>query len=167
MTSTSTPRAQETPLPKHARLVIADDHEIVREGIRRILIRMRPDWEICGEAGSGAETVELAKAMRPNIVVLDITMPGMSGLDAARRISKLDLGCRILIFTVHDSDWLKTEIRDAGGHGYVQKSQVARDLVTAIEVLLAGGAFFGESESSPEASHPGQSGPKGPPPKTS
>lgn len=158
MTATPTSRAQEAPLRKHARLVIADDHEIVREGIRRILIRLRPDWEICGEAGSGPETIELAKALRPNIVVLDITMPGMSGLDAARRIAKLDLGCRILIFTVHDSDWLKTEIRDAGGHGYVQKSQVARDLVTAIEILLEGGAFFGESE----PTHPGESKPKNP-----
>jgi two-component system, NarL family, invasion response regulator UvrY len=145
MIATSTPREQPVPVEKHARLVIADDHEIVREGIRRILIRLRPDWEICGEAASGTEAIELATTLKPNIVVLDITMPGMSGLEAARRIARSNVGCRILIFTVHDSDWLKTEIRDAGGHGYVQKSQVARDLITAIEVLLEGGTFFGEA----------------------
>jgi DNA-binding NarL/FixJ family response regulator len=151
MAAPPTSHRQSLPTPAKARLVIADDHEIVREGIRRILIRLRPDWEICGEAGSGAESVELAKATRPNIVVLDITMPGMSGLEAARKISRLNLECRILIFTVHDSDWLKTEIRDAGGHGYVQKSQVARDLVTAIETLLQGKTFFGDEESQPGA----------------
>jgi two-component system invasion response regulator UvrY len=126
------------------RVVIADDHDIVREGIRRILTRLRPKWEICGEAGNGEESVQLVTALKPNVVVLDITMPGISGLEAARRITKLELGCRILIFTVHDSDWLRSEIRDTGAHGYVQKSQVARDLVTAIECLLAGGTFFAE-----------------------
>ncbi len=126
----------------NARVVIADDHDIVREGIRRILTRLRPNWEICGETGNGEESIRLVSALKPNVVVLDITMPGMSGLEAARRIAKLKLGCRILIFTVHDSDWLMSEIRDTGAHGYVQKSQVARDLVTAIECLLAGGTFF-------------------------
>lgn len=149
MAATSPPNGLTMPTQGRARLVIADDHEIVREGIRRILIRLRPDWEICGEAGSGTESVELAKALRPNIVVLDITMPGMNGLEAVRKIAGLKLGCRILIFTVHDSDWLKTEIRDAGGHGYVQKSQVARDLVTAIETLLQGETFFGDTTEVP------------------
>jgi len=144
MVATSQPRMQNADSPLSARVVIADDHEIVREGIRRILTRMRPNWEICGEAASGSESVELAKALKPNIVILDITMPGMSGLEAARQMAKLNLGCRILIFTVHDSEWLKTGIRETGAHGYVQKSQVARDLVAAIECLLEGGTFFGD-----------------------
>lgn len=135
---------QNPPLEVTARVVIADDHEIVREGIRRLLTRLRPNWEICGEAESGEETLELVKALKPNIVVLDITMPGMSGLEAARQIAKLHFGCRILIFTMHDSDWLKSEIRQTGAHGYVQKSQAARDLVAAIECLLDGGVFFGD-----------------------
>jgi len=136
------PRAQAAHPQSDARIVIADDHEIVREGIRRILTRLRPNWEICGEAADGCQTLEFVKTLKPDVAVLDITMPGMSGLDVARQIVKLNLGCRILIFTVHDSDWLKAEIRDAGAHGYVQKSQVARDLVAAIECLLGGGCFF-------------------------
>jgi DNA-binding NarL/FixJ family response regulator len=123
-------------------VVIADDHEIVREGIRRLLARMRPNWDICGEAASGNETLELVSTLKPNVVILDITMPGMSGLEVARRIAKLNLDCRVLIFTVHDSEWLKLEIRETGAHGYVQKSHVARDLVVAIERLLEGGTFF-------------------------
>jgi two-component system, NarL family, invasion response regulator UvrY len=145
---------------RNARLVIADDHEIVREGIRRLLTRLRPNWEICGEAASGSQTIDLVKTLTPNVVVLDITMPGMSGLEAARRIAKLNLGCRILIFTVHDSDWLMSEIRETGAQGYVQKSQVARDLVVAIERLLEGGTFFTDetpAERDPDANRPQQS----------
>jgi len=148
-------------LQLNARVVIADDHNVVREGIRRILIRLRPNWEICGEAGDGEESVKLVNALKPNVVVLDITMPGISGLEAARRITELKYGCRILIFTVHDSDWLRSEIRAAGAHGYVHKSQVARDLVAAIECLLAGGTFFEEQATenlSPNSTH--QSFPK-------
>src|SRR5579863_9909614 len=109
-------RRQNADLQRNARLVIADDHEIVREGIRRLLTKLRPNWEICGEAAGGSQTIDLVKSLMPNVVVLDITMPGMSGLEAARHISKLNLGCRILIFTVHDADWLKSEIRDTGAH---------------------------------------------------
>jgi DNA-binding NarL/FixJ family response regulator len=127
-----------------ARVVIADDHDIVREGIRRILTRLRPKWEISGEAGNGEDAVKLVRSLQPDIVVLDVTMPGMTGLEAARQISRMNLACRILIFTVHDSDWIRTEVRNAGAQGYVQKSQVARDLVTAIERILEGGSFFSE-----------------------
>jgi DNA-binding NarL/FixJ family response regulator len=161
MTVSQAPRQKETGFRLNPRVVIADDHDIVREGIRRILTRFRPTWEICGEAGNGEDSVKLVNAFKPNIVVLDITMPGMSGLEAARRITRLELGCRILIFTVHDSDWLRSEIRAAGAHGYVHKSQVARDLVAAIECLLAGGTFFEEQATenlSPNSTH--QSFPK-------
>src|SRR5579862_3980399 len=155
MVATSTPRKQNANSQVNARIVIADDHEIVLEGIRRILTRMRPNWEICGEAASGTQSIELVTTLRPNVVVLDVTMPGMSGLEAARQIARLNLGCRILIFTVHDSDWLKSEIRESGAHGYVQKSQVARDLIVAIERLLEGSIFFSDEigpESQPKAS---------------
>src|SRR5579863_3690756 len=98
MSATILSHGENTNPQLNPRVVIADDHEIVREGIRRLLARLRPNWEICGEAASGSQTIELVNSLTPNVVVLDITMPGMSGLEAARRIVKLNLGCRILIF---------------------------------------------------------------------
>ena len=126
-----------------ARLLIVDDHEIVREGIRRLLSSSRPDWEICGEASDGKQAIEAVERLKPDVVVLDVTMPGMNGLEAASHIVKRKLASRILIFTMHGSDGLSAEIRNAGAHGYVQKSQASSDLVQAIECLLRGGIFFG------------------------
>jgi DNA-binding NarL/FixJ family response regulator len=124
------------------RILIADDHEIIREGVRSLLSRSRPDWEICGEAANGREAVEAVNAKRPDVVVLDISMPGSNGLEAASQIAKLGLACRILIFTMHEGARLGDEVRAAGAQGYVQKSQAARDLVMAIERVLGGGTFF-------------------------
>jgi DNA-binding NarL/FixJ family response regulator len=132
-----------------AKILIADDHEIVREGIRTLLSRARPEWEICGEARNGKEAVEAVQSLTPDVVVLDITMPVMSGLEAAPRIARLGLHTRVLIFTMHESDRLVTEVRNAGAQGYVVKSQASRDLVLAIDRLLAGGTFFGAKEEQP------------------
>jgi DNA-binding NarL/FixJ family response regulator len=134
------------------RLLIADDHEIVREGIKTLLRRSRPDWEICGEAGNGVEAVEACKALKPDIVILDITMPQMSGLEAAAKIAKSGLACRVLLFTMHESQMLGVEARQVGAQGFVYKSRAARDLVRAVDVVLHGGTFFG-SEPPPEASN--------------
>jgi DNA-binding NarL/FixJ family response regulator len=124
-----------------ARIVIVDDHEIVREGIKTLIARARPQWEICGEASSGEQAINACKTLRPDVVVLDITMPGMSGLEAARKIAEFD--CRVLMFTMHESERLADEVRRAGAQGFVLKSQAARDLIRAIDRLLAGGTFFG------------------------
>jgi len=124
------------------KILLVDDHEIVREGIRRLLTKSRPDWEICGEATNGKQAIDAVSRLKPDVVVLDITMPGMSGLEAAPHILKLGLDSRILIFTMHNSERLNAEIRGTGAHGYVQKSQAARDLVEAIECLLNGNMFF-------------------------
>ena len=132
-----------------ARILIADDHEIVREGIRTLIDRSRPEWEICGEATNGEEAIEAVRTLKPDIVVLDITMPKMSGLEAAPRIAKLGLGCRVLMFTMHDSERLTTEVRQAQAQGLVLKSQAARDLIRAMERLLAGGTFFASEAAEP------------------
>jgi DNA-binding NarL/FixJ family response regulator len=124
------------------KILIADDHEIIREGVRSLLSRSRPDWEICGEATNGREAIEAVKVQKPDVVVLDISMPVINGLEAASRIATLGVGCRTLIFTMHEGGRLADEVRKAGAQGYVQKSQAARDLVAAIEELLAGGTFF-------------------------
>ena len=120
-----------------AKILIVDDHYVVRQGVRSILAE-RPEWEICGEAGTGEEAVDAAATLRPDVVILDITMPGISGLDAASRIVALGTGTRILIFTMHESQRMAADVREAGAHGLVQKSQAARDLILAVERLLTG-----------------------------
>jgi DNA-binding NarL/FixJ family response regulator len=128
------------------KILIVDDHEIVREGIRTLLNRSRPQWEICGEAANGQIAIDKVKALKPDIVILDVTMPVMSGLEATPRINRLQLGCRILIFTMHLSDTIVNEVRNAGAQGYVVKSQASRDLILAIDCLLAGGTFFSPTD---------------------
>jgi DNA-binding NarL/FixJ family response regulator len=125
------------------RILIADDHEIVREGVRTLIARSRPSWEVCGEVGNGRMVVEAVESLKPDIVILDISMPGLSGLEVASRLTELKLDCRIVIFTMFDSDTLDREIRDSGAHGYVLKSEASRNLMTAIETVLSGGTFYG------------------------
>jgi DNA-binding NarL/FixJ family response regulator len=139
------------------RILIADDHEIVLEGIRTLLARARRDWEVCGEARNGKEAIEMVRSLKPDIAVLDVTMPGMSGLEAAAEIAKTRSGCKVLIFTMHESERLDVEVRNAGAQGYVLKSQAARDLVRAIDSLLEGDNFYGAA---PEKAKPerGKSG---------
>ena len=130
-------------------ILLADDHEIVLEGIRGLVEKSGRPWEICGEARDGHEALELIKTLKPDVAVLDISMPSMSGLEAAKKISRLDLGCRVLLFTMHESAQLPAEVRDCGAQGYVLKAQAARDLIRAIDSLLDGKTFFGLPE--PEA----------------
>jgi DNA-binding NarL/FixJ family response regulator len=132
-----------------SKILIVDDHEVVRQGVRTIL-RSRPEWEICGEAANGKEGIEAVKAFNPDVVILDITMPLMSGLEAASHIAKLGLQSSILIFTMHESERLIAEVRAAGAQGFVHKSRAGRDLILAIDTLLSGGTFFG----SPNKSNP-------------
>jgi DNA-binding NarL/FixJ family response regulator len=103
---------------------------------------LRPDWEICGEATDGHQAIESVQRLKPDLVILDITMPGMSGLEASSRMRKLGLTIPVLIFTTHQSERLETEVRQAGAQGFVLKSQAARQLVHAIDRILAGGTFF-------------------------
>jgi DNA-binding NarL/FixJ family response regulator len=134
-----------------AKILIVDDHEIVREGIKTLISRERPQWEVCGEASTAQGAVEATRKLKPDVTVLDITMPGMSGLEVASSI--FELGSRVLMFTMHESEHLASEVSQAGAQGFVLKSQANKDLIRAIERLLAGGTFFG-SESNPQGSAP-------------
>jgi len=125
-----------------ARIVIVDDHEIVREGVRGLMGKSRPEWEICGEATNGKDAIELCETLKPDVMILDITMPGMSGLEAASRMAQLGLGCRLLMFTMHESERLTNDVRESGAQGLVLKTRAASDLIRAIDCLLAGGTFF-------------------------
>lgn len=127
-------------------ILIADDHEIVRKGIRDMIRQFRPDWEVCGEASNGTEAVEMGKTLKPDIVILDIAMPGMSGIEAASQLSRAHLTCRVLLFTMYESSRLAEAAREAGAQGYVLKSQAAHHLILAIDHIMAGGTFFGTPE---------------------
>jgi DNA-binding NarL/FixJ family response regulator len=124
-----------------ARILIADDHEIVRRGIAAQLSHC-PDWEVIAEATNGLDAVELALRLKPDVVVLDLTMPELNGLAAARRILAALPRVRILILTVHESEELVREVLAAGAQGYVLKSDAGRTLVAALEALLDGRTFF-------------------------
>jgi DNA-binding NarL/FixJ family response regulator len=130
-------------MPIPVRILIVDDHEVLREGVKSLLARLRPEWEISGEANNGEQAIELAEESKPDLIILDITMPGVSGLEACSRMRRIGLNLPVLIFTTHESERLRTEVQQAGAQGYVLKSQAARDLVTAIDTIFAGGTFFG------------------------
>jgi len=123
------------------RILVADDHEVVREGVKALLATRR-DWEVCGEATSGAEAVKKAAALHPDIVVLDLGMPGLNGLDAARQILAARPEAQVLFLTLHESEQLVREVLATGARGYVLKSDAAQDLVTGIEALGRGRPFI-------------------------
>ena len=124
-----------------ARILIADDHALVRRGIHATLDE-DPRWQVVAEAEDGRAAVELAARLKPDVVVLDVTMPGLNGLDAARAILAADPAVRVLILTVHESEQLVHEVFRAGARGYLLKSDAGTELVAAVEALLAGRLHF-------------------------
>jgi DNA-binding NarL/FixJ family response regulator len=126
---------------KNLRILIADDHDVVRRGIKS-LIESRNEWQVCDEAQSGREAVAKAEERKPDIVVLDISMPELNGLEAARRIRKVSPNSEILILSMHYSDQLIREVLDAGVRGFVVKSDSGRDLIIALETLANHKPFF-------------------------
>src|ERR1700681_975228 len=123
------------------RLLVADDHEIVRKGLRSLL-EAQPGWLVTGEASDGREAVEKARDLKPDVTVLDISMPSLNGLEAARQMIKNDARAKILILTMHESDPLIREVLDAGARGYVLKTDASRDLVTAVNAVRSNKTFF-------------------------
>ncbi|HET7207775.1 MAG TPA: response regulator transcription factor [Terriglobales bacterium] len=123
------------------RILVADDHEIVRRGVCTLLAS-HPGWQVCGEARDGLQAVELARNLNPDVVVLDISMPGMNGLDAARAMLQQNADRKVLILTISDSDELVREALRTGIRGFVQKSDAGRDLVLAIEALEKSRTYF-------------------------
>jgi DNA-binding NarL/FixJ family response regulator len=123
------------------RILIADDHEVVRAGVRSLL-ESQPDCEICGEAVTGRQVVALAQQLKPDVAILDITMPELNGLEATRQIRKAAPTVQVLILSVHESEELVREIIDAGAHGYVLKSDAGRELTAAMHALRKHETFF-------------------------
>ena len=126
---------------KKLRILLADDHKIIRDGLK-LLVNEQPDMHVVGEAGNGREVLEKARELKPNVVVMDLSMPELNGLEAARQILKTVPDVRVLILSVHESEELVREILDAGAHGYVLKSDAGRELAAAIHALRKHETFF-------------------------
>jgi DNA-binding NarL/FixJ family response regulator len=123
------------------RILVADDHEVVRHGLR-VLLEAQPGWQVCGEAITGREAVQQVKQLKPDLVVLDITMPDLNGLEALRQILKAAPRTQVLVLTVHESDEVVHRVLAAGARGYLLKSDAGRDLVAAVEALSQRKSFF-------------------------
>jgi DNA-binding NarL/FixJ family response regulator len=126
---------------KTLRILIADDHDLMRRGVKTLLLS-HPGWEVCGEAHTGREAVTKAEELKPDIAILDISMPDLNGVDAAKRIRKTSPDTEVLILSMHYSDQLIRDILEAGVRGYIVKSDSDRDLIIAVETLANHKPFF-------------------------
>jgi DNA-binding NarL/FixJ family response regulator len=131
------------------RILLVDDHPIVRQGLRTLL-EGRSGWEVVGEASDGIEALEKIEILKPDIVVLDVTMPRLNGLETCRSISseRKSSGLEVLFVTQHDSPQMMREAMDAGARGYVVKSNAARDLLEAVETVSQHRVFTALTRSS-------------------
>ena len=123
------------------RILVADDHEVVRKGLVALLAQ-RPDWQICAEAANGREAVKLALKFRPNVAVIDLSMPELNGLEATRQIRHEVPETEVLVFSMYENEQFVRDLLAAGARGYVLKSDVATQLITAIETVARHKPFF-------------------------
>ncbi len=122
------------------RLLVADDHDVVRNGVRTVL-EEQPGWKVVAEVSNGRDAVEKAKLVQPDVTILDLSMPELNGLDAAREILKT-VPTKVLFLTMYDSDPLIRQTLEAGARGYLMKSDAARDLVSAVDAVRQNKTFF-------------------------
>jgi DNA-binding NarL/FixJ family response regulator len=125
------------------RILIADDHEIVRHGVRDI-IQSQPGWEVCGEAGDGQTAVEIAEREKPNVAVLDVSLPILNGVAVTRRLHQVSPATSVLLFTMHDDDETVSSALAAGARGYLLKSDSDAHLIAAIEAVSTNRPYFSE-----------------------
>jgi len=122
------------------RVIVVDDHAVIRRGVQGILGAF-PEWELCGEAENGQEGVKLAETVRPEIVIMDVSMPGLNGLEATRIIHNILPDTKIVLLTLHSSTELVRSAFRAGARGYVLKSDAEHELVRALTVLAGDGTY--------------------------
>lgn len=128
------------------RILIADDHEIVRQGLRS-LVSAHPGWEVCGEASDGWDAVHKTRDLKPDIVALDIGMPNLNGLEAARAMLHENPKVKILFLTIYDTEQAVKTAVQVGAKGLILKSDAARELVTAVEAIQKNGTYFSSTTS--------------------
>jgi DNA-binding NarL/FixJ family response regulator len=122
------------------KVIVVDDHAVIRRGVQGILSAF-PEWELCGEAENGHEGVKLAETVRPEIIIMDVSMPGLNGLEATRIIHNILPDTKILLLTLHSSTELVRSAFRAGARGYVLKSDAEHELVRALNVLAGDGTY--------------------------
>ena len=144
------------------RVLVADDHPIVRAGLRT-LIESRPRWQVCAEAANGREAVEQAAALKPDIAVLDVSMPILNGIEATRQIRKVSPETEVLILTMHDADQMIQQLIEAGCRGYILKDDADRNLLAALDSLRRHKPYFSSRVAAGLAAFP----PVGPDPAVS
>lgn len=128
-------------IPDKIRVLLADDHAVLRGGLRALL-GLEPDMEVIGEVSTGEEALERVRALRPHVVVMDLGMPGMGGLEATRQVTALNLGTRVLILTSHAEEEYLLPVLEAGASGYVQKTSADRDLILAVRTVARDEVFL-------------------------
>jgi two-component system response regulator NreC len=128
-------------MPDTVRILLVDDHAVLRAGLRALL-EAEPGFQVVGEAGTGEEGVRLAGQTRPDVVVMDLSMPGMGGLEAVRQIAALNQGARVLVLTMHGEEEHLLPVLEAGGSGYVTKKSADEELIEAIHTVARGDVFL-------------------------
>jgi DNA-binding NarL/FixJ family response regulator len=123
------------------RILLVDDHAMLRAGLRALL-EAEPGLEVVGEAGTGEEGVAMAERMRPDVVVMDLSMPGIGGLESTRRIAQMNQGTRVLVLTMHGEEEHLLPVLEAGGSGYVNKRSADEELIEAIRTVARGDVFL-------------------------
>lgn len=123
------------------RILLADDHDVVRRGLKALL-QNRADWEVCGEAVSGREAVDLARELQPDIAIIDLMMPDLNGLETTRQLRKASERTQVLVFTMHRDESLLHEVLEAGARGYLLKTDAELQIVNAVETLLRHQPYF-------------------------
>lgn len=123
------------------RILVADDHEVVRRGLRSLL-EAQPGWTVTAECADGRDVIRKSAESKPDVVVLDVAMPNLNGLETTRQLLKMDPRTKVLVLTLHDSEQVIREVLAAGARGFLLKSDAARDLVTAVDALRQGKTYF-------------------------
>ncbi len=123
------------------RVLIVDDHAFIRRGVQTIL-HPYPEWEFCGEAENGKEAIRLADELKPEIIIMDVSMPGLNGIEATRAIRKSQPGVKVVLLTLHESAELLRSAFRAGARGYLLKTDAEQELVKALSVVAGEGAYI-------------------------
>jgi len=123
------------------KVLIVDDHAFIRRGVQAILQSV-PEWEMCGEADNGRDAVRLAGELRPEVIVMDVSMPGLNGIEATRSICRNNPAAKVVLLTLHESDELLRNGFQAGARGYLMKSDAEEELVRALRVVMGSGSYI-------------------------